>query len=107
MCCPAEFKTYYIAGVAEWFSLVIVSPRRGFDSLHRLKITEDYKMNNFQKFFVWLGITFFSAFMLWQLQEFIVEYIEGFRLTEYFITVLFISIVSGIEIFRDKNKKDN
>ena len=36
MCYPSEFKTYYIAGVAEWFSLVIVSPRRGFDSLHRL-----------------------------------------------------------------------
>ena len=37
MCCPNEFKTYHIAGVAEWFSLVIVSPRRGFDSLHRLR----------------------------------------------------------------------
>ena len=60
-------------------------------------------MNNFQKIFIWFGLSLLTAFVLWESQDFIVEYIE-IGLGGYFILVLFISIVMGIEIFQDKDK---
>ena len=60
-------------------------------------------MNNFQKTFIWMGLSILFAYILWESQDFIVEYIE-IGLGGYFILVLFISIVMGIEIFQDKDK---
>ena len=64
---------------------------------------KDNRMNNFQKFFIWFGLSLLMAMIIWQSGEFIGEYIE-IGLGGYFILVLFISIVMGIEIFQDKDK---
>jgi len=60
-------------------------------------------MNNFQKIFIWFGLSLLTAYVIWQSGDFIGNYID-IGLGGYFILVLFISIVMGIEIFRDKDK---
>jgi len=64
-------------------------------------------MNNFQKLFIWMGLSLISTVGLWKSGSFLNQHIN-FHLPQFFAFSIGISIIIGIILFsNDKNKKGN
>jgi hypothetical protein len=64
-------------------------------------------MNNFQKLFIWMGLSLLSTIGLWESGEFIHRYIS-FALPQFLLASIVVSIAIGFFLFsNDKNNDGN
>jgi len=60
-------------------------------------------MNNFQKIFIWMGLSLLSTIGIWKSGDFINQHIN-FHLPQFLLASLVISIVIGFFLFSNDKK---